>query len=94
MADKQTPRIGQGKPGPGRPKGSENKLTRTVKEAVELAFNELQDDKDHKLVAWAKKNPTDFYKIAAKLIPAAVEGSIEHEHRITKITREIVRTPN
>lgn len=78
MADsvKKSGKIGAGKPGPGRPKGLQNKFTRTVKEAVQAAFNELQCDKKHNLIAWGKANPTDFYRIAAKLIPAAVEAKV------------------
>lgn len=77
MADvKETPRIGQGKPGPGRPKGLPNKLTKTVKEAFEVAFQELQDKPGAKLSDWAQSNPTDFYRIAAKLIPAELNANV------------------
>lgn len=65
---------------PGRPKGTPNKLTKSVKETVLKVFTELQLDKKHNLKAFAKKYPRDFYNIAAKLIPteiaARVEGSI------------------
>lgn len=78
--------------GKGRKKGVQNKLTTTVKDAVQATFGELQSDKNANLTAWAKANTTDFYKIAAKLIPAAVEGTLTGEvsHKITKIVREIV----
>ena len=61
----------------GRPKGSKNKLTTTVKETVLDAFNELQLDPKANLVAWGKKNPTPFYQIAAKLIPTEIQGKFE-----------------
>jgi hypothetical protein len=60
----------------GKPKGSQNKLTKSVKEAFEIAFNELQSDKNANLATWAKENTTDFYRLAAKLIPTAVSADI------------------
>jgi len=54
-----------------------NKLTRTVKETVLSVFNELQLDKQHNLIAFAKKYPKDFYIIAAKLIPTEVQAKVE-----------------
>ena len=61
----------------GRPKGVPNKLTKTVKETVLAAFNELQEDPLTNIVAWGKDNPTAFYQIAAKLIPTEVQGKLE-----------------
>lgn len=61
----------------GRQKGSVNKTTRTVKEVVLMVFNELQEDENHDLMSFAIKNPVEFYKIAAKLIPTEVKGSVE-----------------
>ncbi len=75
------------KPGEGgRKKGVPNKLTQSVKETVLAAFQDLQDDKTHNLVAFAKKHPRDFYQIAAKLIPTEVKGNVK-----SKIFLEIVR---
>lgn len=72
----------RGKPFPkgntGRIKGTQNKLTRTVKETVLAVFNELQADPTAKLVAWAKVETTEFYKIAAKLIPTEISGQIDN----------------
>ncbi len=53
----------------GKPRGSVNKLNKAIKIAILDTFNELQDDPKNNLLAWAKKNPGEFYKIAAKLIP-------------------------
>ena len=44
----------------------------TVKEMILGELDRL--DRDH-LHSWALENPTDFYKIAARLIPAAKEIS-------------------
>lgn len=60
----------------GRPKGVQNKITRTVKETVLSVFNELQTDPKHCLKAFAKESPKEFYQIAAKLIPTEVSGHI------------------
>jgi len=60
----------------GKPKGAQNKLTKSVKEAFEIAFSELQEDKEAKLSNWAKENPTEFYKLAAKLIPTSVNADL------------------
>lgn len=74
--------------GGGRPKGTPNKLTSTVKEIVLAVFNDLQQDPKYSLDAFAKKYPRDFYNIAAKLIPTDIRADL----RVTKTTLEIVRT--
>jgi hypothetical protein len=61
----------------GRVAGSINKLTKTVKEKVLEVFNELQDDQTANMLNWAKNEPTEFYKIAAKLIPADINAKVE-----------------
>lgn len=61
----------------GRPKGVQNKLTRTVKETVLAVFNDLQSDPEANLLSWAQQEPTEFYKIASKLIPTEVKGQVE-----------------
>lgn len=68
--------VGDGTPGPGRPKGSTNKLTRAVKDAFQAAFEDLQGDESNNLLAWAQANPTDFYKLASKLIPSEINASV------------------
>jgi hypothetical protein len=35
----------------------------------------MQDQPDINLFEWGMQNPTDFYKLSAKLIPAAIEHS-------------------
>lgn len=66
------------KPGnSGRPAGTQNKLTRTVKETVLAVFNDLQGDEKHNLKTFAEKYPRDFYQIAAKLIPTEIAGTVK-----------------
>lgn len=57
----------------GRPKGLPNKTTRLVKEVFADVFSELQDDPKASLSAWSKQNPTEFYKLASKLIPTQMD---------------------
>lgn len=85
MADNNVKkRRGQFKAGnPGRPKGSANHLTKTVKETVLKVFNELQTDPETSLTAFAEKYPRDFYAIAAKLIPTEISGKIDNEIKLT-----------
>lgn len=71
----------------GRPKGAQNKFTKTVKETVLAVFNDIQSDPKQSLKAFAKKYPRDFYQIAAKLIPTEIKGDL----RVTKVSLEIVR---
>lgn len=61
----------------GRVAGVPNKHTKAVKDAVLQVFNELQEDENHNLVAFAKKFPKDFYNIAAKLIPTEIKGTVD-----------------
>lgn len=60
----------------GRKAGTQNKLTVTVKQAFEDAFKTLQADPKVKLVKWGKENPTEFYKLSSKLIPAEITANI------------------
>lgn len=48
---------------------------KTVKETVLAAFQNLQADPKVNLTEWGKSNPTEFYKIAAKLIPTELTGA-------------------
>ncbi len=79
------------KAGPGRPKGVPNKVTQTVKEAFEAAFRTLQDQPGAKLDDWAKENPTDFYKIASKLIPTDVKAELSGSVEFREVVRKIVK---
>lgn len=74
MGNKTSFKPGQGG---GRPPGTPNKLTKTVKETVLSVFNDLQADNKHNLKTFAKKYPRDFYQIAAKLIPTEITGTVK-----------------
>lgn len=71
----------------GRPKGSQNKLTKAFKSALLEVF-EATGGSDA-MTRWAKKNQTEFYKIMARLIPHEVVGpGAGGEHFIKNIVHE------
>lgn len=71
---------------PGKPKGAKNKLTKSVRETVLEVFNKLQEnDNPASLSNWSEVNPTEFYKIAAKLIPTEVKATIETEKAVVNL---------
>lgn len=65
----------------GRKKGAVNYFTRSVREVMADTFAEMQLVPGANLLDWAKENPTEFYKLAAKLIPLQVETQ-ETEPRV------------
>ena len=64
-------RIGAGKPGPGRPKGSINKIGKAAKEVIAEAAAQLGGV--DRIVAWAKEAPENekafWSTIYPKLVP-------------------------
>jgi hypothetical protein len=63
------------KPGPGRPKGSANKLTADIKQMLMEALDE-SGGKDY-FVEQAKKNPAAFMTLIGKVLPTQVSGTLE-----------------
>jgi len=63
------------KPGPGRPKGSKNKLT-NIKDEFLFAYEVIGGLGG--LTAWAKKeeNRTKFYEMLTKLFPREIKAEI------------------
>jgi hypothetical protein len=78
--------VGGKRPGSGRKPGVPNRVTRTIKEAIETTLQSLQRTKKHNLLAWAKANPTEFYKLAGKLIPHSMQvtGKLTLEQLLTE----------
>lgn len=61
------------KPGPGRPKGSQNKHTIIIKDKILEAWQHLEDN-DKGLKVQAEKDPTWFYEHFIKqLIPKGID---------------------
>ena len=75
MTDKQTGRNGnRGKPGPGRPKGSVNKTTALLKDAILKAAEEAGGSQGMVgyLAIQAEKNPGPFMSLLGKVLPMQV----------------------
>jgi hypothetical protein len=72
--------------GKGRPRGAVNKTTKAAREAFVLAFEGIGGVPA--LVAWAKKNPNQFFPLYARLMPiehtgpegGAIRTVVEHHY--------------
>ena len=76
MADIETPKIGKGKAGPGRPKGMPNKTTALLKDAI-LQAAEGAGGKGGMvayLTTQAAENPGPFMALLGKVLPMQVTG--------------------
>jgi len=75
------------KPGPGRPKGSKNKLT-NIKDEFLFAYEVIGGLGG--LTAWAKKeeNRTEFYKMLTRLFPREIKGEITIGRSVSEFTTE------
>lgn len=73
MSNKQTGNNGnRGKPGPGRPKGSVNKTTAILKDAITGALEEVGGQAY--LVKVAETDPRTFCTLIGKVLPMQVTG--------------------
>lgn len=71
----------------GRTPGAKNTFHRKVREAFDATFGVLQEEGSNvSLTEWAKRNPDEFYKICAKVIPARVEGDTPDQLQVTVLT--------
>lgn len=72
----QTPekqgRVGDGTPGPGRPKGSTNKSTKALKDMI-LAALDKKGGEEY-LMKQADENPTAFLTLIGKVLPTTLAG--------------------
>lgn len=75
----------KGKKTGGRKRGSLNKTTVSVKQVFEEAFDGLGGTKA--LVKWAKDEPTEFYKLYAKLIPQDINA----KHDLTESLAQLIK---
>lgn len=82
-ADKKTPAkriVGDGTPGPGRPKGMLNKTTTKLKEAI-LEAAERAGGKAGLvgyLTTQATKNPAHFMSLLGRVLPLTLDGEVKH----------------
>ena len=70
---------------PGKPKGAVTKTTKLVKDVFAEAFTALQEGPNN-LIAWGEDNPTEFYKLASKLIPTQMNVEANVNLSDAKIT--------
>lgn len=80
--------VGSGAPGPGRPKGSQNKTTTLLKDAILQAAKKAGGDEGlvGYLEAQAKANPGPFLSLLGKVLPMQLTGDdgapIAHVHEV------------
>lgn len=67
----------------GRKKGTPNKATASVKEALTAAFDGMGGA--GQLQTWATANPTEFYKLWAKMLPQDVNANLKGEVSIIQL---------
>lgn len=74
----------------GRQKGSLNKTTTAVKEALTTAFEELGGVQS--LTLWGRENQTEFYKLWVKVLPqdinANIQVSLTHEEALEQLAAD------
>jgi hypothetical protein len=73
-----SPKGGAGAPvpGPGRPKGTPNKLGREAKENIDEVYRKLGDIKAH--VAFLKKHPRELAKFYSDVYPKLLAVNVQH----------------
>lgn len=80
--NKQTKNMNvAGKAGPGRPKGSVNKTTAVLKDAIVAAFDKV-GGVDY-LARQAEENPVAFMSLIGRVIPLQVAADMQHNVKVT-----------
>jgi hypothetical protein len=69
----------------GRLPGVSNKFTGAFREAVQIVYNRLGGHAA--FLAWAQKNQTEYYKIAARLIPGETQEEGHGAGNVTVIVQ-------
>lgn len=87
MTDKQTAGIGKGTPGPGRPKGSANKTTALLKDAILKAAEEAGGEGGTVayLAKQARENPQSFLPLLGKVLPMQITGPDDGPIIVTRV---------
>lgn len=71
----------------GRAKGTPNKKTTAVKEALQQAFEDMGGS--GALASWGKENPGEFYKLWVKLLPQDINHGGQPENPLTTLMMQI-----
>ena len=83
---------GVGARGRGRPKGSPNKLTATIKDMILQALNDAHEDGGAAyLKQQAIKNPAAFLTLVGKVLPLQLTGEGGGPMQFEKIERLFIR---
>lgn len=77
--------------GKGRPKGATNKLTRTIKEAIEQAFD-MAGGAEY-LARMADEQPAAFMTLLGKVLPTQVQADIDVTSRDITVTIKRAEAP-
>jgi len=73
----------------GRKKGTPNKATYAVKDALQKAFDGIGGVSA--LEKWAINNQTEFYKIYAKLLPTELKADVSVNMTLEKLISESMK---
>lgn len=91
MANKQRENIPP--KSPGRPKGSPNKTTALLKDAILLAAEQAGDKEG--MIGYLKKqasdNPTAFMGLLGKVLPMQIANADDEDFKLTVIERIVVK---
>jgi hypothetical protein len=66
--------------------GTPNKLTRAFRDAVQTVYQSIGGDEA--FARWALENQTEYYKIAARLIPTEIAGSGDEGEHVLKVIHD------
>lgn len=75
--------------GVGRKKGIPNRFSASIKGTFENVFADLQKDKKLNLHAWATANPSDFYRLANRLVEKSIDLKAEVRHGVDPETLDV-----
>lgn len=92
---KQTPRIGEGLAGPGRPKGKPNRTTTLLKDAIlQAATAAGEGDLVAYLKVQAVDNPGPFMALLGKVLPLQIVGDSDNPVAIKMVELRAVYPKN
>ncbi len=62
----------------GRPKGSQNRATKEIREKVNWAFDKIAGESGEGLLTLAESEPAIFWSLVAKIIPQQATLAVTH----------------